>query len=93
MEGDSMRNLDIKKLLCDYLYVLLGCVLSAFAVTSILKSNGLVTGGITGISIILDKLTGVNYTYIYYILSLLVLLLAWIGMGRNEALKIVALSI
>lgn len=93
MEGDFLKKLDIKKLLWDCFYIILGCVLSAFAITSILKSNGLVTGGITGISIILDKITGINFTYIYYLLSLIVLLLAWIAMGKNEALKIIALSV
>jgi uncharacterized membrane-anchored protein YitT (DUF2179 family) len=88
-----MKGSDYKKLFWDYFYVVIGCILSAFAITSILKSNGLVTGGITGISIILDRITGINYTYLYYLLSMIVLLLAWLGIGRYEALKIIVLSI
>ena len=68
-------------------------MLSAFAITSILRSNGLTTGGIVGISIILDEVTGVNYTYIYYALSLIVLIMAWISIGRGEGLKIIFLSV
>lgn len=81
------------KSISDYIYVLIGNLLLAFAITSILEPNGLITGGITGISIILDKLININYTYIYYVLSLLVLLSARILIGKREALKIVFLSI
>jgi uncharacterized membrane-anchored protein YitT (DUF2179 family) len=88
-----MKRFDLRKVLFDYFNVILGCMLSAFAITSILRSNGLTTGGIVGISIILDEVTGVNYTYIYYALSLIVLIMAWISIGRGEGLKIIFLSV
>lgn len=93
VEGDSMRKIDIKKIIADYFFVLVGCILVAFAISSILKPSGLVTGGITGISIIFEKLTGIKYTYIYYVLSLLVLLTAFITMGKREGFKIITLSV
>lgn len=93
IEGDSMRKIDIKKIIADYFFVLVGCILVAFAISSILKPSGLVTGGITGISIILEKFTGIKYTYIYYVLSLLVLLTAFITMGKREGFKIITLSV
>lgn len=70
-----------------------GSAMVAFATSSILKTNGLVIGGITGASIIAEKVTGIDYTYIYYALSVCVLLCALLFMGRREALKIAALSI
>lgn len=88
-----MKGFDLRKVVFDYFNVILGCVLSAFAITSILKSNGLITGGIVGISIILDKVTGMNYTYVYYALSLLVLVSAWLSIGKREGLKIIFLSV
>ncbi|GLC32002.1 YitT family protein [Clostridium omnivorum] len=88
-----MRKIDIKKIIADYFFVLAGCILVAFAISSILKPSGLVTGGITGISIIFEKLTGIKYTYIYYVLSLLVLLTAFITMGKREGFKIITLSV
>lgn len=88
-----MRKIDIKKIIADYFFVLVGCILVAFAISSILKPSGLVTGGITGISIILEKFTGIKYTYIYYVLSLLVLLTAFITMGKREGFKIITLSV
>jgi len=88
-----LKTTEFNKLLLDCLFVSLGSALIAFAITSILKPNGLITGGITGISIILEKLIHIRYTYIYYVLSLLVLLTAWISMGKREGIKIITLSI
>lgn len=88
-----MGKANYKKAILDYLFVMVGCAMSAFAVTSILKPNGLVTGGITGISILLDGLIHINYTYIYYVLSILVLIIAWITLGKREGIKIITLSV
>lgn len=82
-----------KNFLSDFITVTLGCVLTAFAITSILKPNGLITGGITGISIILEKFIFIKYTYIYYALSVFILIISWATMGKKEALKIITLSI
>lgn len=83
----------IKELLIDLLFVLVGCILLAFAITAILEPNQLMTGGITGLSIMIDSVTGINYTYIYYALSLVILLTTYLIMGKHEASKIVLLSI
>lgn len=88
-----MKKLNFKKLVLDCLFLVIGSVLIAFAITSILKPNKLITGGITGVSIILEKLIHINYTYIYYVLSILVLLGAWLSMGKREGIKIIILSI
>ncbi len=75
------------------LEVFLGMLLLAFAISAILKPNNLVTGGITGISIIFEKLVGLDYTIGYYILSLGVLLATHLFLGWQESSKIIILSI
>ncbi|KAB3525591.1 YitT family protein [Alkaliphilus serpentinus] len=87
------KNIDYKKTILDFAFLMVGCILLAFAITSILKPNGLVSGGITGISIILDKLIGIKYTYLYYTLSILIFISAWLALGRREGKKIILLSI
>ena len=89
----SMKENKAQKLLLDFLFVFTGCLLLSFAITSILKPNGLMTGGITGISILLEKLSGINYSYIYYFLSMLVLLSAWLFLGKKDAYRILLLSV
>lgn len=88
-----MKSNDLKKNVLDCLLVTVGSILIAFAITSILKPNGLVTGGITGISIIIEKLIHIKYTYAYYLLSIVVLIAAWISIGKREGLKIITISI
>lgn len=82
-----------KKLILDVIYLTLGCTLLAFAITAVLKPNHLVTGGITGISFLVDTVTGIPYTYVYYTLSVVVLLLTYLFLGKIEARKILLLSI
>lgn len=81
------------KLLIDTFYLTLGCSFLSFAITAILKPNNLITGGITGFSIVLEKVVGVPYTWLYYGFSLLVLLATYLLLGKNEARKILLLSV
>ncbi|MBS3995360.1 MAG: YitT family protein [Alkaliphilus sp.] len=88
-----MKKRDYKKLAIDGLYIILGCMILAFAITAILKPNGLTTGGVTGFSFIIDKMFGINYTYIYYLVSTIILTITWIVFGKREGMKILLLSI
>ncbi|MBN2796598.1 MAG: YitT family protein [Clostridia bacterium] len=82
-----------KQIWSDMIFVLIGCFLLAFAITAILEPNALITGGITGISLIIGKVTGISYTIFYYMLSLLILLATYLLLGKYEARKILLLSI
>lgn len=88
-----MNSLEVKNKVFDFIFVTMGCILVAFSITSILKPNELVAGGITGISIITEQITKISYAYIYYFLSLLVLMAAYFTLGKREAVKIVTLSV
>ncbi len=87
-----MKKFD-KKMIRSYAEVFLGMVILAFAIAAILRPNNLVTGGITGISIIFEKLVGLDYTIGYYILSIAVLVATHIFLGWQESSKIIILSI
>jgi uncharacterized membrane-anchored protein YitT (DUF2179 family) len=82
-----------KKFIIDMLYILAGMAILAFSISAILEPNHLITGGITGISLILAKVFRIPYTWLYYLLSLLTLLATFIFLGKREARKIVLLSI
>lgn len=89
----KMSFKEVQHLVLDFLVVLIGCVILAFAITAILEPNQLMTGGITGLSIMLGNLTNINYTFIYYGASVLVLIITYLTIGKYEAGKIVILSI
>ena len=88
-----MRKNDQDKRLIDLVYVISGSILLAIAISSILKPNGMITGGITGFSLVLEKIIGIDYTLLYYALSIGVLIVTRLTMGRSEAAKIVVFSI
>jgi uncharacterized membrane-anchored protein YitT (DUF2179 family) len=88
-----MRKRDQDKRLIDMIYVIMGSIILAIAITSILKPNGIITGGITGFSLVLEKIFGLSYTVFYYILSLAVLITTRFTLGKIEAGKIIVFSI
>lgn len=83
----------VDKKIKDLIYVIPGSIILAIAITSILKPNGIITGGITGLSIVLEKIFHIPYTYIYYLLSLGVLVSTYITLGKYEGRKIVIFSL
>ena len=83
----------IQKSSSHYLLMFVGSCLSAFAITAILRPNQLITGGITGISILLDGTFGLPYTIFYYLLAMLVMLATFLTLGKKEVKKIIVYSI
>jgi len=81
------------KYIIDALYIVIGCTLLAFAITVILKPNHLITGGVTGFSIVIEALLGIPYTVVFYGMSLLILLLTFVTLGIVEVRKIIILSV
>lgn len=92
-KGKFMKKLDIKRFIYDVFYLTLGCVITAFSVNYILKPNGLFTSGITGIAIILEHYININYSIIYYLFTILILVVTMILLGKREILKIAFISI
>ncbi len=67
MESSKSKK-SYKELIKNYIFLVIGCFITAFASNCILKPSGLSTSGITGLSIVIENITGINYTYIYYLL-------------------------
>ena len=88
-----MRKNDKDKRIIDLIYVISGSIILAIAISSILKPNGMITGGITGFSLVLERILGISYTWLYYALSVTVLIITRLTLGRAEAAKIVVFSI
>ena len=72
---------------------LLAVVIGSLGTVGIMIPNGLTFGGITGISRIIQKLTGLNYSLIYYAMAFLVLVIVWVFLGFKEIRKIVLMSV
>ncbi|HBD63665.1 MAG TPA: membrane protein, partial [Clostridiales bacterium] len=88
-----MEKINLKNFINNIVYLTVGCVITAFSVNYILKPNGLITSGITGLAIIIEKYTNINYSYIYYFATFIILIGTYLIMGKKEVMKIIFLSI
>lgn len=92
-QNKKIQNKNLKSALADLIIVSIGVLLICFSISAILVPNGLITGGLAGSSILISKVTGINYTYVNYSLSLLILITSWIFSGKKATMKILSLSI
>ncbi|MDF2699472.1 MAG: transporter, partial [Haloplasmataceae bacterium] len=87
-----------------YLILALGLIMSAYSVNSILRPNGIMTGGITGLSRVFEYIIKTNdflnfiddryiYNIIYYALAIIVVLVAYTLLGKDDAIKIIFMSV
>lgn len=88
-----MKDLANKKTVIDIFCVIIGCTLCAYAVTSILEPTGLVTSGYTGLSLVLERVFGLRYTYFYYMFTVTTLILSYLFLGKKELFKILTVSL
>jgi len=73
-----------KQLLQDILLISIGSVLCATAINGILIRQNFVTGGITGISLVVHKfIPGLHLGWIYLLLNIPLFALAWMAVGRR----------
>jgi len=79
--------------LASILAVVVGNFLFALSVKVFLLPTGLVTGGTTGLAMVVNHLTGLSVSAFVLIFNVLMLLLGWWLLGRAFALSTVASSI
>lgn len=88
----SIKN-KIKNIVIDFILITFACSLGAFATVSIMLPNGLSSGGLTGIIRILNNYLPFQFSTMYYIGALIILVICVITLGFKEAKKIVLMSI
>ncbi len=73
-----------KRLLLDLFYIIVGSLLCAVAINGILIPNEFVTGGITGLALLIHRfIPSVNAGWIYCLFNLPLFSLAWMAVGRR----------
>lgn len=88
-----ITNPKTKRLLIDIFCLLAGCVCTAFSVACILTPNGMTTSGLLGISKIAEQLTGINYSYLYYGISVSILVIAFFVLGKQAVVKTIFVTL
>lgn len=76
-----------------YIYVIIGCFLTAFAFNVFFAPNNIVTGGVSGISIIVKNIFGISTTKFITITYIILLILSYFVMGKKKTANSVVGSI
>lgn len=83
----SDKSRKVLLVIFDYIVITLGVVLFVMAWTSFLLPNNMIDGGLTGASALLSMVTGVSVDIWYFSINTLLLILAWIILGRSFGIK------
>lgn len=69
------------------LFMALGILSAGFGLEGFLIPNGLIDGGVTGISLLTNKKTGISFSILIVLINAPFLLLAWRQIGRDFFIK------
>ena len=82
---EKMNRTLIKKLIL----ILLGNFILAFGVNCFMVSTGIIMGGATGIGLAVNKFTGINLSYVVWVLNFILFFLGLFFMGKAFAMSII----
>lgn len=83
----------LKARLIDYLFLILACIVGAFATTAVLIPNGLTSGGLTGLVRILQHFADINFSLAYYAGAFIILIVVIVTLGFREAKKVLLITV
>ncbi|MBQ7849800.1 MAG: YitT family protein, partial [Clostridia bacterium] len=87
------KNNTLSARILSVLAVVAGNFLYALSVKVFLLPTGLITGGTTGLAMIVERLTGLPVSVFVLVFNVLMLLLGWWLLGRAFALTTVVSSL
>ena len=90
---DIFKKIQNEKLLERYLSLIIGCSLMAFAFDLFFAPNNIVYGGLSGISIVLNKTIGIDKSMFVLIASLILLVVSYFTLGWEKTKGSIAGSI
>ena len=82
-----MENIDKKHIIKRYVILILSLLLSALSFNLFFYSTKIVTGGISGLSIILDTLTNIDPSLFMLIVNIILLILSYFLLGFSKTIK------
>lgn len=71
----------------DFIYLILGVLSASFGLTGFLMPSAFIDGGVTGVSLMLNTLTGISLSTFLVVLNLPFLILAYFSIGKRFAIK------
>ena len=83
MNTDILKVLNKKNRLKRYTFLVIGCFLLAFAFNVFFSPNNLVTGGVSGLAIVIENITGLSTSVFIAITYILLLILSYVLLGKE----------
>ncbi|MBR4618839.1 MAG: YitT family protein [Bacilli bacterium] len=71
----------------SYVIITIGVIISSFAIDTIILPNNILDGGVTGISIIISKLTPLEISNLIFILNIPFILMGYKSLGKRFLIK------
>lgn len=81
-----MKN-NVKDTVKNYTITTLGCAILAFAINYFYLANKLAEGGVAGIALIIHYLTGLDLSYLYFILNIPLIIIGYKFIGKDFIAK------
>lgn len=81
---DILKKINERDRVKRYTFLVIGCFLLAFAFNVFYSPNNLVTGGISGLSIVIKNITGLSTTTFITISYILLVILSYIVLGKES---------
>lgn len=82
-----MKKVFNRDLWVDLFFDIIGCFIYGVGVQSLSAPNNLPPGGVTGISVIINYLTGLRISALSFLINIPLLVLAWFFLGKRFTLK------
>ena len=83
----------MKKRALSILYIIVGNLLIAFAISTLVLDHDLVAGGVTGISLVVHAVTGLSVSTVVAVVNVLLFLVGLVFLGKTFALTTLLSSI
>ena len=85
----SVKNWEVELAhqLSDFVYLLLGVLSASFGLRGFLMPSSFIDGGVTGISLMMNMLSGISLSFFLVVINLPFLVLAFFSVGKRFAIK------
>lgn len=87
MNKSSIKDNKVLQYIFSYIVITIGAIIAAFAIEEFLYAKNILDGGIVGISIILNSITGIKLSYFIIVLNIPFLIVGWKLLGKAFAFK------
>lgn len=90
---DILKKVQNQNLLGRYLNLIIGCALLAFSFDVFFAPNNIVYGGVSGVSIVIDNILGIDKSLFVLVVSIILLFVSYFTLGWEKTKGSIAGSI